>query len=187
MINYKTASTQKELEGILLLQKENLAYGLTEEELKSQGFVTVNHNYAQLQKLNDIENHIIAIDDEKVIGYVLAMTQQSKFELPILIPMFDIFSTIMYENKIITDHNFIVVGQVCISKNYRGKSIFKRCYQEYKNYYQTKYDFAITEIASTNLRSLSAHKKIGFDVIHTYESPDKTVWIIVLWDWKKVQ
>ena len=186
MINYTTLTTKEQLEGILLLQKENLANGLTKEELQTQGFVTVKHSYAQLQKLNDIEKHIIAIDDEKVIGYVLAMTQQSKFELPILIPMFKIFSAILYKHKIITDHNFIVVGQVCISINYRGKGVFYKCYEEYKNYYKTKYDFAITEIASTNVRSLSAHKKIGFEVIHTYESPDKTIWIIVLWDWKKV-
>ena len=185
MINYTTATTQKQLEEILLLQKENLAAEVSKEELQSQGFVTVNHSYAQLRKLNDIEKHIIALDDDKVIGYVLAMTKQSKFELPILILMFDIFSILIYENKIITDYNFIVVGQVCISKNYRGKGIFNECYEQYKNYYKAKYDFAITEIASTNLRSLSAHKKIGFEVIHTYESSNKITWIIVLWDWRK--
>ena len=51
-------------------------------------------------------------------------------------------------------------------------------------YYSNKYDFAITEIAATNLRSLKAHRRIGFKEINTYLSPDKTEWVVVLWDWK---
>jgi len=173
-----------DLEGILLLQNANLARDLTREEIQSQGFVTIKHSYDQLKKLNDYEKHIIAKDKEKVIGYVLAMTQQSKFDIPIIIPMFNVFSNIMYADKKITDYNFIVVGQVCIDKNYRGQGIFDKCYNEYKKYYKDTYDFAITEIASTNIRSLNAHKRIGFKEIHHYEGPDKTEWVIVLWDWK---
>jgi L-amino acid N-acyltransferase YncA len=184
MTNYTTANTKNDLEGILLLQNANLARGLTREEIQSQGFVTIKHSYDQLKKLNDYEKHIIAKDREKVIGYVLAMTQQSKFDIPIIIPMFNVFSTIMYADKKITDYNFIVVGQVCIDKNYRGQGIFDKCYNEYKKYYKDTYDFAITEIASTNLRSLNAHKRIGFKEIHHYEGSDKTEWVIVLWDWK---
>jgi hypothetical protein len=76
-----------------------------------------------------------------------------------------------------------VVGQVCIDKQYRGQGILPNCYAVYKEYYNKKYDFAITEIASTNLRSLNAHRKIGFNEIHSYSGPDKTEWIVVVWDW----
>ena len=186
MINYTIAKTQTDLEGILSLQNKNLSQRLTKEEIESQGFVTVKHNYDQIKKLNHLEKHLIAKDAEKVIGYVLAMTKESKTELPILIPMFDIFSKLLYLGKIIADHHFIVVGQVCIDKNYRSRGIFDQCYQQYKNYYRNKYDFAITEIVSTNTRSLKAHKRIGFEEIHSYKSPDNIEWIIVLWDWRKV-
>ena len=42
--------------------------------------------------MNNIEKHVVAKDGEKVIGYVLAMTEESKFDIPMLLPMFDFFS-----------------------------------------------------------------------------------------------
>jgi len=185
VINYTLARTKEELLGILDLQKINLSSALTKDEIVSQGFVTVNHSYNQLKNLNDIENHIIAKDNDKVIAYLLAMTQQSRFDLPILIPMFEQLEKISFRNKLISEYNYIVVGQVCVDKLYRGKGILDKCYATYKNQFGTKYDFAITEIVCTNLRSLHAHKRIGFIEIDTYKSNDKTEWCIVLWDWGK--
>lgn len=183
MIHYTTANTESDLKGILSLQKANLAKNLPQAEVESQGFVTVDHSYDQLKKLNDAEKHVIAKDDEKVIGYLLAMTQQAKSDIPILFPMFSVFDNIIYKGKRISDYNYLVVGQVCIDKQYRGQGILPNCYAVYKDYYSKKYDFAITEIASTNLRSLNAHRKIGFKEIHSYPGPDKTEWIVVVWDW----
>ena len=78
----------------------------------------------------------------------------------------------------------MVVGQVCVDKQYRGQGIFDQVYVTYKNYYLNKYDFAITEIANTNIRSLNAQKRIGFKEIHSYLAPDNTEWVVVVWDWK---
>lgn len=184
MISFTLSNTRKDLEGILELQKANLAANLPFKEKQSEGFVTVVHTFNQLSKLNYYEKHIIAKDNEKVIGYLLAMTQQSKTDIPILIPMFNIFNEIIFNNKRISDYNYIVVGQVCIDKLYRGKGILDKCYALYKEYYSDKYEFAITEIAKTNTRSLNAHKRIGFKEIKTYTSPDNVVWTIVVWNWE---
>ena len=154
------------------------------EEIKSQGFVTVHHSFEQLCRLNDLEKHIIAKDNDRVVGYILAMTKQSKLELPILVPMFNVFEIILYKHKLIAVYKYLVVGQVCIQKEYRGLGLLEKCYATYKKYYGDKYDFVITEIAATNSRSLNAHKRIGFTEIHAYTAPDKEEWIIVLWDWK---
>ena len=182
---YTTSKTKKDLIEILALQKSNLAINLTDDEIRSQGFVTVNHSYADLMKLNTIEQHIIAKDNGKVIAYLLAMTKESKSNIPILIPMFDMFNKVAFANKPISEYNYIVVGQVCIDKKYRGRGILDKCYLTYRSHFKDKYDFAITEIANTNLRSLNAHKRIGFREIHRYKSPDKTEWVIVLWNWDK--
>jgi L-amino acid N-acyltransferase YncA len=186
MTIYTTAESKSDLKGILSLQKENLAQGLTRDEIKSQGFVTVCHSYDQLKKMNDHENHVIAKDNDKVVAYVLAMTQHSRFDIPILLPMFEAFGAISYKGKKITDYNYLIVGQVCIDKAYRGQGLFDNCYAAYKKHFRQKYDFAITEIASTNLRSLNAHKRVGFQEVHSYMAPDsdKTQWIVVVWDWK---
>jgi L-amino acid N-acyltransferase YncA len=183
MLVYTTSSSKDDLEGILRLQKANLAEGLPAEEIRSQGFVTVNHSYEQLKKLNDIEKHVIAKDDGKVVGYVLAMTQQSKDDIPVLIPMFEMFGRIAFGGKNISSYHYLVVGQVCVDKACRGQGVFDQCYSIYKNFYKDKYDFAITEIASANARSRQAHRRVGFKEIGSYVAPDNTEWIVVIWNW----
>ncbi|MDX5422223.1 MAG: GNAT family N-acetyltransferase [Hymenobacteraceae bacterium] len=185
MIAYTTSNTKEDLLGILALQKVNTPEALTNEQIKSQGFVTVRHSYDELKQLNDIEKHIIAKDERRVVAYLLAMTDQSKFDFPILIPMFEVFNSLSFAGKTISAYNYLVVGQVCVEAQYRGQGILDGCYAAYKHRFQGRYDFAITEIASTNVRSLNAHRRIGFKEIHRYTSPDKTEWSIVLWDWKK--
>ncbi|HEX4371927.1 MAG TPA: GNAT family N-acetyltransferase [Puia sp.] len=185
MIIYKTANSKNDLEGILDLQKANLAQSLTPDEIENQGFVTVHHSYEQLEKLNNIEKHVIAKDDDRVIGYLLAMTQKSKHDIPVLVPMFDAFNAIFYKEKKIAEYNYIVVGQVCVDKSYRGQGILDDCYDAYKKIYEGKYDFAITEIAATNSRSLNAHARIGFKQIHSYYGLYNEAWIVVIRDWKK--
>lgn len=185
MIIYTTANSKNDLEGILSLQKRNLVASLTDDEIQSQGFVTVDHSYEQLEKLNSYERHVIAKENEKVVGYLLAMTKRSRLDIPVLIPMFELFDSISYRGKKISEYNYLVVGQVCIDQAWRGRGILDDCYAAYCEHYRAKYDFAITEIAATNLRSLKAHKRIGFKEVKIYVSPDKTKWSVVLWDWKE--
>lgn len=185
MITYTTSQTPAELEGILQLQKANLAQGLTQEEIQSQGFVTVHHSYDQLTQLNDIEQHLIAKDGDQVIGYLLAMTTASRNDIPILVPLFETFDQVDYLGKKVSEYHYLVVGQVCIGKGYRGQGVLDQAYAAYKEFFSPKYDFAITEIATKNPRSLNAHKRIGFKEIHSYFDPNQTEWIIVVWDWGK--
>ncbi|MEP6677179.1 MAG: GNAT family N-acetyltransferase [Ferruginibacter sp.] len=182
-IVFKTCSDEKELLGILHLQKENLPVNLSPEEIISQGFVTVLHSLKDLQQMNHIEQHIIAKSDDIVIAYLLAMTVKSSNAIPILIPMFDMFSKIEYGGKPVASYQYIVVGQVCVDKNYRGQGILDECYVAYKEHFKNKYDFAITEIATANLRSINAHKRIGFKEVHHYIAPDQQEWSIVIWEW----
>jgi GNAT superfamily N-acetyltransferase len=185
MITYTAANSENDLVGILKLQKANLAESLDPEEMRQEGFVTVNHTFDQLKKLNDDEKHIIGEDEERIIGYVLAMTEKSKEEIPVLIPMFRKFDAVIYHGKNISNYRYLVVGQVCVDRQYRGQGVFDQCYNLYKKRYAVKYDFAITEIAVANSRSLKAHQRIGFNPIHSYSKSDKTEWIIVVWDWKE--
>lgn len=182
---YTRAESEKDLEGIIALQKKNLPTNLTAEEIVSQGFVTVIHNRQDLEKMNAIEQHIICKDEEhdKVVAYLLCMTAASKKDIPVLVPMFEIFDEIFYFGKRVSDYNYMVVGQVCVDKNYRGQGVLDYCYQLYRQSFKDKYDFAITEIACSNTRSLNAHKRIGFTEIHHYTSSVPELWSIVAWKW----
>jgi L-amino acid N-acyltransferase YncA len=185
MIEYVTAKTVRDIEQILELQQDNLPQNLNKEQIASQGFVTVHHSFDILQKMNSIEQSIIAKENDKVVGYLLAMTRESRNGIPVLIPMFKVFDNVTYKNKKIAAYNYIVVGQVCIAEGYRGKGILDDCYSAYKNHFKKKYDFAITEIHKKNLRSLKAHDRIGFENIHSYTDPNGDQWEVVIWDWKK--
>lgn len=180
---YTTSKSDEDLLGILELQGKNHSANLTAEEISTQGFLTVIHSPENLRNLNDIQPHIICKHHGKVVAYLLAMTAKSKNEIHVLIPMFDIFNSILFSGKPISAYNYIVVGQVCVDKNYRGQGILDRCYWEYKHLLKDKYDFAITEISSRNLRSLNVHKRIGFSEIHSYPSSNGEEWKVVIWDW----
>ena len=183
MITYTTSKTEKELSQILELQKNNLPQNLTAEEIKSQGFVTVSHGLEDLIKLNIHEQHLVMKDGDTIVGYLLAMTKYSRNDIPVLIPMFNVFDKLEYKKKLIAAYNYIVVGQVCINKNYRGLGLLDNSYAAYKSFFKEKYDFAITEIATTNTRSINAHKRIGFVEIHRYTDASNIEWSIVIWDW----
>lgn len=184
MIHYATAESDEDLEGILLLQKANLKKSLPAHEAETQGFVTVEHNFELLKKLNDKERHIVAKNGNAVVGYALSMTKDARLDIPILYPMFEAFDRLLYRGKRISDYEYVVVGQVCVDKNYRGRGVFDECYQAYRRHHEKKYDFAITEIADANLRSLNAHKRIGFAELASYIAPDDATWVVVIWDWR---
>lgn len=185
MLHITTAQTEADLTGILLLQQANLGRNLTPQEAATQGFVTVEHSLNELEKLNLTEKHIVAKEAEKVVGYVLAMTPHSKTQIPVLIPMFEIFDHITYQNNIVSTYRYMVVGQVCIAKSHRGTGLFYACYEAFRRQYAGKYRFAITEIAANNHRSLKAHSRMGFEAVHTYTAPNGVEWVVVVWDWQQ--
>lgn len=180
---YSKSKTNQELLEIIALQKQNLPQNLSSEEIKREGFVTVEHSFEALKKMNEITQHVLIKNNNKVVGYLLAMTKKSQHDIAVLKPMFDVFEKIYYKNKVVNTYNYLVVGQVCIAKNYRGKGLLSTCYEAYKYFYKYSYDFAITEIATSNKRSINAHKKIGFKEIHKYTDTNNTNWSIVIWDW----
>jgi GNAT superfamily N-acetyltransferase len=183
MIEYIRANSDSDLQQILALQKQNLAAGLTKEQINSQGFVTVSHRFEDLKKMNEIEQHVIGKDNDQVVAYLLAMTAQSKFDVPILFPLFEMFERVNYQDKKIAAWKYIVVGQACVAEGYRGQGVFDACYAAYRDCFKDKYDFAITEIAIRNQRSINAHKRIGFESIYEYAAPDGEEWSVVLWKW----
>ncbi|MCX2582994.1 GNAT family N-acetyltransferase [Pedobacter sp. MR22-3] len=184
MIEITTSETNQDLEGILALQKRNLKTDLSPDEIIAEGFVTVSHTWDDLKKMHLHEKNIIAKDGGQVIAYVLGMSEQSKHEIPRLVELYESFEHIHFNGKPVDDYHYIVVGQVCVDKAYRGQGLFDQCYNSYKHYFKEKYDFAITEIAGINLRSMNAHKRIGFEVIHVYTDSSGVEWNVVVWDWK---
>lgn len=183
MIEFTRTETKQDLWGILALQKENLIQNISAEEKETQGFVRVQHSIEDMESLHSIEPHIIAKDGHLVAAYCLAMTKHSREDIPMLIPMFEQFEKLDFKGKKASEYNYMSVGQVCVGKDYRGQGIFQRLYETYRDTFREKYEFAITEVSTQNLRSLKAHQKIGFEVVKTFKDEFEE-WAIVIWDWR---
>jgi ribosomal protein S18 acetylase RimI-like enzyme len=182
MAQIRTAKSKSDLQGILDLQWENHLSRVSDEVKQADGFVTVRHTPEQLLALQSIAPHVIALEEDEVVGYILAMTKASRDLIPVLIPMFDQFDQVYFKGKKIADHHYLVIGQVCVGKDQRGKGLFDQMYKAYKDEFSHRYSFAITEIAQSNVRSLAAHRRVGFEVIHEFED-ETQAWAIVAWDW----
>lgn len=177
--------SEKDVYQILSIQKENLKSSLSEEQIKSQGFVTVQHTFETLKKMNDAEPSVIAKTNNEVVGYCLVMLESFGNQIPELIPMFDIFKSLSYRNQPLSNFNYFVMGQICIAEKFRGIGLFGDLYQKLKTGFSSKYDFVVTEVATRNTRSLRAHEKVGFQKLHTYfDRETNEQWAVIIWDWK---
>ncbi len=175
MIYYKQASSEQELEQILSLQQENLFKSLSTENQEKEGFLTVEHSMEILKAMNDKCGHIIAVENGNVIGYALCMHPIFADSIEVLRPM---FSEI---NKVIQNaNNYMVMGQICVTKSHRGKGVFRNLYLTMKNRLPEGFDTIITEVDGKNKRSLSAHAAVGFKTLKVYPSGDKEWHLIIL-------
>ncbi|AKA34787.1 GNAT family N-acetyltransferase [Flagellimonas lutaonensis] len=172
-VGYKQASTDSELRQILHLQSCNLPENLAPEEKTREGFVTVKHNLELLRQMNAVCPHTLAVHNDKVIGYALSMHPSFGDTIPILKPMFPEIEKIGFSRN-----DFIVMGQICIAKAYRGRGVFRDLYKHMKQFLIPPFKQIITEVDVKNVRSLNAHFAIGFKEIHRYRSSTNE-WVLI--------
>ena len=178
----KLAQSPKELLGILELQCANLKANLSPERAAQAGFVTVEHDLGLLQRMNDLLPQVVAIADNQVVGYALAMAPELRNSIQVLKPMFSTLDDIEYRSQPLSEYDYYVMGQVCIAQAQRGQGLFARLYQKHKEQFAGRFDFVLTEVSTSNGRSMRAHEKTGFRTIHSYIDPTDQ-WNILLWDW----
>lgn len=180
-LTFNNASKDQHFEQIIQLQKENLYSCISEEQQAQQGFVFAEHTVELLKTMAAELPQVIALHDNHVIGYNLAMTSGMKTQLPSLIPMFNEFEKCTYKGRPLINYNFIVGGQVCVSKKFRGHGLLAKLYHETRNELPSGYQLCVTEVSVRNPKSLKAHEKMGFEVIGTYHD-GKELWNIIAWD-----
>lgn len=180
MSQFKTqlATTDTHLNGILALQQANLPKAISTQESQAEGFVTVEHTFDLLKKMNDACAHCIALSDNEVAGYALTMLPSFGQEIPILIPMFEKINTLSFRGQALRSTKYVVMGQVCIGKAFRRQGLFRALYDKMKEAMAQEYEAIVTEIATKNVRSMQAHAAVGFEVIDIYEAETEE-WAIV--------
>lgn len=183
-IQFTTVSNADEVRQIHELQAVNLPSVLTPDVMASQGFVTVRHDPAVLQRMNEAAPAIIAKDGDRVVAYALVMPREFASEVPILGPLFEMLDALSWRDALLRDQTrWFVMGQVCVAEGYRGLGIFDGLYRAMAEKYRDRYDFTVTEVAARNTRSLRAHTRAGFRTLKVY--PDATTgekWHVIVLD-----
>ena len=176
-------TTQEELQQIIELSDKNLRTKISVEEKKSEGFVSWNYSLELLQKMNAQYPHVIVKDNNKVVGYALVALKEARHFHLSLDAMVNHLEQLTFNDKKLSGYKYYVMGQICVAKKYRGRGVFRMLYQQHKILFENDYDFVVTEISTSNTRSLRAHEKIGFKTVYTYPD-DMDEWNVVLWNWE---
>ena len=172
-----------ELDAIAALQHANLRRNISAEEAAGQGFLTAEYSLDLLQKMHTVEPAVIAKEGKEIAGYALVATKAIRHAHPLLAYLFDAIDRLHFENTALVEANYVVVGQLCVGKEFRGQGLVKKIYNHFRDSLAGKYIYCITDVATTNLRSLKAHKQAGFEVINHTEYAG-IGWEVVLWDWR---
>lgn len=175
------ASTDEHFEQILQLQRQNHASTISEEQQAQEGFVFAQHTVPLLRTMAALLPQVIATSDGEVVGYNLGLAVELKHELPVLAQMFEEFERSVYRGRPLATYKYMVGGQVCVHRDFRGQGLLGRLYHETRNRLPADYQLCVTEVADRNVVSLQAHLKMGFEVVGTYRD-DKELWSVVVWD-----
>jgi len=183
MIIIKRVTEFSELLGIRKLQEDNLKRNLPGDEAETEGFVTAEYSIEFLETLHKAGPSIIAVEDDLVVGYALVAPKSIRHQHELLSDLFSSIDKITYRGSMLKYVNYVVVGQLCVAKNYRGLGLVNQMYRHFKTSLSGEYDCCITDVEENNPRSLKVHLKTGFQIINNFHYGGSN-WNIVLWDWK---
>ena len=182
MIEIRLARDIEDIKGIKALQEANLNLNITPEEAMKEGFVAARYSLEFLQLIHAAHPSVIAVDHDTVVGYALVSTQKIREEHPLLADLFNAIDNLQYQGRSLQGKPYVVIGQLCIAKTYRGQGLVQQLYGYFRETLSKQYDCCITDVAKSNPRSLKAHLKTGFVVINSLDYGG-IGWDIVLWDW----
>ena len=184
MYTIQLASNLRELEEIAALSSANLRTIVSEAEKAEQGFITWEYSVQLLKDMHAISPSIIAKWNDHVVGYALVATHAMSGVHAEMNVMLNNLATLTYEGKPMNDYKYYMMGQICIAKEHRGQGLFDKLYAHHRKIYQDRYDILLTEVSTSNHRSMRAHERVGFKTIHTYRD-HMDEWNVVVWDWRK--
>ena len=169
-----------------MLHKANLKDNIDIVERAKEGFVTAVYDVPLLTLINTKKPSIIAKDTitNSVIGYALVYTRELRHHHRLIDDLFNTVDKLSYNGNDLIECDYVVVGQLCVAKEYRGIGIVQYLYSYYKEIYSSSYQYLVTDVARDNPRSLKAHLKSSFEVIHTIVF-DGNTFDVILWDWRR--
>lgn len=164
---------------IIELQNANTPDQLTEEE-KKQGFVISSMTEETLDDINKNLGVLVAIEDNKLAGFVCLTTTNPLPEHPVVKAMRESFPKQIFNDKKLTDYRVFIYGPVLINSNWRGKGILKKLFATVKNFTKKDYDLGTALINDKNPHSLAVHVEgLGMIALTPFNYKDETFQLVV--------
>ncbi|MCS7017908.1 MAG: GNAT family N-acetyltransferase [Cytophagales bacterium] len=168
-----------DLPQILELQRANLREYVSADVQQSQGFVVARYDMPFLERLYAVEPPIVAYHNHKVVGYCLPTPLEVATTSDFLRTTAEMVATLYYHDKPLTAYRYCLMGQICIAESHRGIGLFDQLYLFMRKHLQGRYELVVTEVSYRNHRSLRAHQRIGYEIIHSYNHDEH--WAVVVW------
>lgn len=182
-LQVKLVTTPEEVISIKALQNLNLRVNISHEEAASEGFLTAAYTMEYLEAMNADAPSVIAKAGDEVVGYAMVTTKALRDGHELMADLFNTIDRTPYKDCLLGEVDYVVVGQLCVAKAFRGMGLVQRMYNHFRDCYAGRYAYLVTDVAQANARSLKAHQKTGFQVIDTL-TYGGIGWDIVLWDWR---
>ena len=175
--------TNELIDNLLSLQQLNLKNNIDVVTQQSQGYLSFPYTNAILQRMMHTEPQPTAFAEGQVIGYALMTTLNVCQTIDLMLPLLKMFNQLTFNGKPLNEYRYYVMGQVCVRAGYRGIGVFDALYAQHREWFAERYDFVVTEIAADNLRSIAAHRRVGFQTLHRYfDTVSQKTWEVVIWD-----
>ncbi|HMK61934.1 MAG TPA: hypothetical protein VK452_12445 [Dissulfurispiraceae bacterium] len=162
---------------LLALQKINLIGNLSSAEAED-GFLSVEMDEWQFEKINTGLGIAVAILDDVLSGYLCATSYSYSLHFPILRSMLSKLHELTIERKHPAAGNTFVYGPVCIAKSMRGTGLLTGLYGELKRIVAPHYRFCVLFISEKNRRSFNAHIKLGMKPLGMFEYNNDQFYIL---------
>lgn len=182
MVSICLQSTAEEIHQIKDLQTKYLKTNLSENEQLSEGFLTASYTEEFLNLMNSYYPAILAKNENQVVGYALVATKEIRGKHELLDDLIQHCDKVTYNGQQLSERPYVIVGQLCVAKPYRGQGIAQRLYKHFRHTLDDRFDCCITDIDQNNPRSLKAHLKSGFEIVGALNYGDAN-WNLVLWNW----
>lgn len=172
-----------DLEGIHELQRQNLRHHLPAEEALREGFTTAVYSVDFLREMHGAHPSVVARSGGRVVGYALVTLPGLRQGHPLLADLFGRLDAVRFRGRLLRDAGYVVVGQLCVGKGYRGRGLVQAMYGLFREGLSGRFEYCACDVDRENPRSLRVHARTGFEVVDTLEYGG-ALWDMMVWDWR---
>jgi hypothetical protein len=162
-------ATDRDIQGILQLQSQNLYANLSTEEL-ADGFVMTPFAADLVRVLINQAGGFVAESEDKIVGYLLAGTWDFYAQWEIFRLMISRLPELEFQGRKIDVDRSFQYGPICIDRTLRGSGIFPQLFAKMKVSFAPSFPIGVTFINQLNQRSLIAHtRKLDLEIVDEFK------------------